>query len=132
MLSYDAFCDTHDEIPRHGCDEDCEPFLLDGECTVCRVTSDDPCAACDGRRYHRDDCTNVDADTIPADAFAGIRKGYDLIDEFCRIGQNDRVECFRKEPGRIPLWQGMKRHTKKMLVRFWNTSVNDGGIQVRQ
>ncbi len=48
----------------HKSDEDCARFLPTdgfGECRRCGVGHGDPCNECDGRGFHKPDCTRIDA-----------------------------------------------------------------------
>ncbi len=48
----------------HASDADCVTGgALDeaGACGICGVAAGDPCGACDGRRYHMDDCEDMNA-----------------------------------------------------------------------
>lgn len=40
----------------HTCDADCEPHLVDDECTVCGVVRMDRCGCCGQYSYHADAC----------------------------------------------------------------------------
>jgi len=40
----------------HYTDADCQPFLANDECRVCRVYHGEPCPSCNRRGYHSDGC----------------------------------------------------------------------------
>lgn len=43
----------------HTQDDDCAPYITEGECRVCGVVHGDPCPECHARAFHKPTCSEV-------------------------------------------------------------------------
>jgi hypothetical protein len=57
----DGFCAIiGGKVREHECDADCAPFIdADGQCSVCGVSSGDPCPECGGTSFHKSGCSEI-------------------------------------------------------------------------
>lgn len=46
-----------DAQPNHTTDADCAPFIVDDSCSTCGVFHGDPCPECQGRGFHKSECS---------------------------------------------------------------------------